>query len=141
MSRCQAPQTFRTPERLFVFREIWAILQIRIFTSDTINVDLVDPEAVLVLDRNLLQDGLAHAGLPIPAQRLPPTVTAVRGAEGGGVTYPLLPQLDLHHGTVAVAQLEDVQVVLRVDVLLHGAVLSRHGNHAGKGTQLCKSTL
>ena len=65
----------------------------------------------------------------------------MRGAEGGGVTYPLLPQLDLHHGTVAVAQLEDVQVVLSVDVLLHGAVLSRHGDHAGNGTQLCKSTL
>ena len=108
------------------------------FRYNQCNVDLVDPEAVLVLDRNLLEDRLAHAGLPIPAQRLPPTVTAVRGAEGGGVTYPLLPRLDLHHGTVAVAQLEDVQVVLRVDVLLHGAVLSGHGNHAGKDQDCAK---
>ena len=50
---------------------------------------------------------------------------------GGVFTLPP-PRLDLHHRPVAVTQLEDVQVVLGIDVLLHSAVLARNGNNAGK---------
>ena len=97
------------------------------------SVHLVNPESVLVLDRDLLQDGLTHTGLPVATQRLPPTVTAVRSAVGGVFTHPIPdPLFHLHHCPVAVAQLEDVQVVLGINVLLHSAVLSRDGNNAGE---------
>ena len=50
-------------------------------------------------------------------------------ALGGAVFYSSYSLFHLHHCPVAVAQLEDVQVILGINVLLHSAVLARNSNN------------
>ena len=47
----------------------------------------INPSLVLVCDGYLLEDALAHVGLPLAAKALPPAVTTVRQTRRGNYSY------------------------------------------------------